>query len=421
MEETLEDPILDSPRSRPVSNRARMGLVALVGAVVLVSLALLSNAMDRRKPEALDTNRAELVAVTTGTVREVCVKEGQIVQPGDSIINFDDTTEQTILAEAQAKLQEVSAEAQGSDVAIAIPGPLSLGGRIIQTGPMTSEGPIPVLPRATASGKLAPLPPVSDSVDHGVPVPPGPSPKAKAEAEVKDLETDIQSAKDLVLTDQQAIESTQAELDDAQRNADAAKAIAGNKRRDADKMQMLLREGAVAQVEATRSEAMASSAQGAAEAAQRQADELKAKVEGLQSEIGDHKIKVALKEKELVAAKDRAAKAPDSVAPVHTDIMTPGLTDPVTTMHRPKPAFVREAAPPTSNEPAKVSVDLNAKRATDSKMQAAKAAVDNAEKDVLARRVRANRKGKIVQILVKPGSTVQPGQTLVIIQYDSKQ
>lgn len=390
----------------PTRTYRSMVLVATAGALLLGLLgwAAVRGEASGRNPSSLGY---ELMANTQGTVRQVLVNEGARVQAGETLVLLDDDVEQKELVAARQDLDRLAQELQASGIAVALPPGTGIGGRIVTVGPMP-KGDAP----ATGQTHLGALPPIT-----GTPGPnSAPAAKPDSAASAKDVLTEIETklveAKAEVVQLHQKHTDSVAEAEEAARNAAAAKVIADQRRQQAEKMRMLLREGAVSQVETSRAEAQYASAQGGYEASVKQADEARATAETALAEAGKAEAKVTQLEKERQAAVELVAKleALDR-APASAPAAAPAIDRPMPS----KPAFVK--ASPAPNVPAKVEIDSGAKRDADAKLADAKKRVDDAEAAVLARKIVAPRAGKIVKILVKVGDTIEQGKSVVVIQF----
>jgi len=383
-----------------------MVLVATAGAILLGLLgwAAVRGEVAGRAPSSLGY---ELMANTQGTVRQVLVTDGATVQAGETLLLLDDDAEQKELTAARADLDRLAQELQASGIAVALPPGTGIGGRIVTVGPLP-KGNSP----AQDQNHLGALPPITGTPGPNTTPPAKPESAASEEALLADIETKLAEAKAEVVQLEQKHTDSVAEAEEAGRNAAAAKVIADQRKQQAEKMRMLLREGAVSQVETSRAEAQYASAQGGYEASVKQADEAKASAETALADAGKAQAKVAQLEKERQAAVELIAKL-DTLekAPASAPAAAPVIDRPMPS----KPAFVK--ATPAPNVPAKVEIDSGAKRDADAKLAGAKKRVDDAEAAVLARKIVAPRAGKIVKVLVKVGDAIEQGKPVVVIQF----
>lgn len=409
--EDLSLPVSESSR-RP----RRIAAFSLTAGVIL--LFTLSYFAVRGRPQTTAVNGFELVATTDGVVSQVLVQEGQLVEQGELLVAFDDTAEQHELNAAQQALQAMASQVKNTDVAVAVTPPEGVAGRIVPIGPlprgprpsMPSNQKLPVLP-APKGAPNSPLPAV-----EAAPTTP-PTTTIDLEAGVRELETKIAETKNDILSTEHRLGTARTEAEDAQKNAEAAKVIADQRRQQMEKMKMLLSEGAVSQLETARAEVQYASAQGGYEVALRLADEARAKVQTLEDELAKQQKAVPELEKSLVANREMIKKVAAIKPTPMTNPATPAppireLDDRPSSL--PKPAFVQAA--PLPSTPTKVEVDKGAIREVDQQLAAARERVDKAEAALVARRFTSTRKGKVVRILVKPGEHVKAGQVVAIIQ-----
>jgi multidrug resistance efflux pump len=234
---------------------------------------------------------------------------------------------------------------------------------------------------------------------------------------LKSLDKKIEVAKSDVIELRQHQQAAHEEASEAQRNADAAKVMAEQRAKQAEKMRALLREGAVSQVDTSRAEAYAASAQGGYEVAKKQFDDLLAAETQYGQQALETEGRIAQMERDRVAAKTKAEAA--STPTTDLKPFVPQTINPsVESSSVRKPAFV--AVKPAANVPAKVVVNKDAKTEADSKLKAAKEKIDAAEKRLLERRISAPRAGTILKVLVKPGDSITPGHVIVLIKYDAE-
>lgn len=383
-----------------------MALVATAGAILLGFLgwAAVRGESPGRIPSSLGY---ELMANTKGTVRQVLVAEGATVQAGETLLLLDDDAEQRELVAARDDLDRLAQELQASGIAVALPPGTGIGGRIVTVGPLP-KGDAP----AAGQTHLGALPPITGTPGPNTTPPAKSASAASAKEVLADIETKLAEAKAEVVQLQQRHTDSVTEAEEAGRNAAAAKVIADQRKQQAEKMRMLLREGVVSQVETSRAEAQYASAQGGYEASVKQAEDAKAAAEATLVEAGKAEGKVSQLEKDRQAAIDLVAKL-DAIdkAPATAPAAAPVPDRPMPS----KPAFVKSS--PASNVPAKVEIDSGAKRDADAKLADAKKRVDDAEAAVLARKIVAPRAGKIVKVLVKVGDTIEQGKPVVVIQF----
>lgn len=375
-----------------------------VGGAGLALLALIGWLAVKPAPaRSLAASPQQLLALTSGTVKEISVREGDVVSEGDQLLLLEDGPEQRELAAARAELERIAQESQAAGIAVALPPGFGIAGRIVTTGNLKA-GPPPFRPSASgATDNIGPLPPAEGPSDgHGTPSSAKP---VSPDTRKSDLEQAIAEAKRSAADYRHKADEAGAVAEEAVRNAAAAKGIAEQRKREAEKMRMLLSEGAVSQVETSRSEAMAASTQGAYEAAVRLAEESAKQRDDLLVQAAKADAEAAAKEKELEAWKP----APKETTP--SPRLVPEVVRPDAIR---QPAFVRrEPSPPT---PAKVTVDKKAKEAADAKLEEAKLRLDRAETALNAKTIRSPRSGKVKRVLVKPGDAIRPG--LVLLEFE---
>lgn len=375
--------------------------MALVGAAGTVLLGLLGWAAFSRTPDLPPDAGYELLANTTGLIKDITVREGQEVHKGDLLLLLDDSAEQRALTVARTELDTLAQEAQSSNVAVAMPPGSGIGGQIVQIGP---------LPKGPPSERLGALPPVTETSrpasvpDDGI--------RQAAESNVRNLESKMEALQFQKIEVAQRRDDALNRAEEAQRNADASKVIADQRKKQSEKMQMLLAEGAVSRVEAARSESLYLSAQGGADAAQKMADEQRTAAGRHEAELVAIDSQMTQLTREIAAAKELVAKAPKDVAPSAS--LPVGKPVPEASIPN-KPAFVRSTQAP--NIPAKVEIDKGAKRDVDDRLAAAKLKVDEAEQLIEGRRLVAPRDGVIVKVLVKPGDSLRQGQSVLVIRF----
>lgn len=404
--EDLSLPATDTSR-RP--KRFAIG-VLVIGLALIVTFAVLAQS---GRGAGSSVQGVELVATAEGVVSQILVREGQTVAAGEILVAFDDQAEQAELVAAQQALQELAASVNTSEVAVAVTPPEGVTGRIVAIGPLPAgpppgSKPLPVLPAPKGTAQ-AQLPAV-----HSEGTTPT-EPKANLEGAVAELETKISETKNEVVSLEHRISTAKTEAEDATKNAEAAKVIAQQRKQQADKMRMLLGEGAVSQLETSRAEVQYASAQGGYEAALKMAEEANARVSTLEVDLAKQQKALPDLEKTLKITLDALKNAPKptpsvSVPPISE---TPVRTEPAP-RSVPKPAFVQPA--PLPNTPTKVDVDKGAIREADQLLSGAKERVDKAEAAIMLRRFNSTRAGKVVRILVKPGDRVKPGQVIAVIQ-----
>jgi multidrug resistance efflux pump len=401
---SLSDPVEDLhlPMPEPVQRSPR-GAYALLGSGLLALTVLAYFAFRGAPTRTTAVEGTALVATDAGVVSAVAVQAGQTVSAGDLILAFDDQAEQAELAAAQAALQELANETKESDLAVAITPPEGVTGRIVPIGPLPA-GP----PAGTPSVK--PLPAPKGTPESPLPAIGAASRGSVLEEAIRDTEAELAEIRTKMTELEHQIEQARVAQDEAERNAAAAKVIAQQRKQQADKMRMLLREGAVSQLETSRAEVQYASAQGGYEAAEDMVNEAIGKVRDLEAELAKGALTLPTLEKSLEITKNALKNAP--TPPLFTPPQTPVRE--VATAPVPKPARVQPT--PLPNLPAKVEVDKGGIREADEQMTAAKERVDKAEAAILARRISATRAGTIVKVLVKPGDSVQAGQVLVIIR-----
>jgi multidrug resistance efflux pump len=378
-----------------------MVLVGGAGVAVLAAMGWL--AVRPAPAQSLSGSPQQILALTSGMVKEISVREGDVVNEGDPLLILEDGPEQRELAAARAELERIAEESQAAGIAVALPPGLGIAGKIVTTGNLKA-GPPPFQP--TSSGRtdnLGTLPPAEGS--SGTHASPPSAKPVTPGTQRSDLEQAIAEATGHAADFRHKAEEAGAAADEALRNAAAAKGIAEQRKREAEKMRMLLSEGAVSQVETSRSEAMAASAQGAYEAAMRLAEESAKQRDDLLAQAAKADAEAAAKQKELEAWKPTPIEKP-APAPRFAPEMRPDASR--------QPAFVRrEPSPPT---PAKVTVDKKAKEMADAKLEAAKLRLDRAETALNARTVRSPKSGKVKRVLVKPGDAIRPG--LVLLEFE---
>lgn len=399
---------LTIPLPEPSRRSRRLPAILMVaGLTLMATLGFLATRDNARA--ALPAGATELLATQEGVIGSVMVAEGQSFSEGDLLLAFDDQSEQAELTAAHEALQALASEVKATDVAVAITPPEGVSGRIVPIGPLR---PVPVpkvdpLP-APIEGPNPTLPAVGPT---GTTVEPKPSAKAELEATIAAAETELAEAKTRKLNLEHQLAQLQSEAEDAQKNADAGKVIAQQRKQHADKMKMLLAEGAVSQLEATKADVQYASAQGGYMVAQEMADAAAKKLKDAEAEIAAASAQIPTLEKSIELQRDVLKKMPEpALSP--TPELAPPLRE-VETRPVPKPATVQPA--PLPNLPTKVDVDKGAIREADQLLAGAKERVDKAEAALIARRILAPRKGKVLKLLVKPGDRVKPGQVIAIL------
>lgn len=395
---------LTLPLPEPARRSRRWPVILMVvGLALMTTLGFLATRENARA--ALPAGATELLATQEGVVASVAVAEGQSFAEGDLLLSFDDQAEQAELTAAQEALQTLAGEVKATDVAVAITPPEGVSGRIVPIGPL----------RPTAVPKVDPLPSPIEGPNPTLPaVGPTtttPSPKTELEAGIAAAELELSEAKSRLLNLQHQISQSRTEAEDAQKNADAGKVIAQQRRQQADKMKMLLAEGAVSQLETAKAEVQYASAQGGYLVAQEMADAAAKKVKDLEAELASTEKSIPTLEKSIQVQKDVLKNLPEPKPAPMLDPATPVRE--VETRRVPKPATVQPA--PLPNLPTKVDVDKGAIREADQLLTGAKERVDKAEAALVAKRILAPRKGKVLKMLVKPGDRVKPGQVIAVI------
>ncbi len=403
----MTEPSADTVRLlKPTATYRKMGLVVVAG---LALLGVLGWAASSARNVAAVTEGYELLSLTQGSVKEVVVKPGQDVQKGDVLVLLDDTAEQKELADARIELERVAAETEGAGIAVAMPPAMAgLGGRIIQTGPMRGiTGPMPSIPKSKDDGKVGTLPPVTGAGDAE---PPGA--KFNFASEIAALEFQLEENKTAIIDGTQKADDAATLVSESEKNLQVARLIADQRKKQAEKMRMLLGEGVVSQVETSRSEALYASAEGGYLAAVKQVEELKAARDARLDEVAKAKTTVATLEKQIVNSKSLALKAASAPKPVDV-AANPTFVAPRREVI--KPAYVKSEPAPAV--PAKVTVDKGAKREMEGLMSTAKARFDKAEQALEGRRVVAPQAGTVTRVLVTVGDVIKPGTSVVVIRF----
>lgn len=401
MDSPVDDLTLPLPEPSRRSRRLPIALL-VIGCTLMATLGYL--AMRGQPHAALPEGATELVATLEGIVGKIHVAEGQEVVEGDLLLSFDDQAEQDELANAHAALQELASEVQASDVAVAITPPEGVTGRIVPIGPIWDNAPRRVDPLpAPEPGATPLLPPVQPEAG------PKPNPKRELEEAVTATESQLNEAKGHILNVQHQLETARSEALDAQKNAEASKVMALQRKQHVDKMRMLLNEGAVSQLETAKAEAQYASIQGAYLVAQENANDLARKVKDLEGDLARTEAAIPQLEKLLDIQRTALKNTPEPKVALPE---SPPLRE-VETRPLPKPAIVQPT--PLPSEPTKVEVDKGAIREADQLLAGAKERVDKAEAALIARRILAPRKGKVLKLLVKPGERVKRGQVIAIL------
>ncbi len=399
---------------RPTTIYRKMVLAVLLGTAILVALGYA--ATSRNLPWSPKEEGYELLALTSGVVKQVVVQPGQMVQKGDVLLLLDDTNEQQELADSRTELERVAAASQSAGIAVALPPPMAgLGGRIVTMGPLKGiKGEVPALPKAEDSGKVGTLPPVTGAGDAPEATE-APRPRTELDARVREMEEQVSTIQTSIVEMKQKADDAGAQLLEAERNAEAARVIADQRKKQAEKMRMLLGEGVVSQVETSRSEALAASAQGGYESALNQASEVKGARDAASAEVTKLEANASKLEKDIVVAKATLSKlaalpeAPPIASASTTRVPIPQMS---------KPAYVKaEPAPPV---PTKVLVDKGAKIEADGQLTAAKLRFDRAEAALEGRKIVASRAGTILKVLVRRGDQLTAGTSIVTIRFEDK-
>ncbi|MEQ1934419.1 MAG: hypothetical protein ABL962_11170, partial [Fimbriimonadaceae bacterium] len=193
---------------------------------------------------------ATLFADQTGTINRISALEGTVVEQGADLVFLEDTAEQQALEAAQAELQKVADELRASGVAIALPTfPDVLGGRIVQTRPMSSA------PTETTKN-LQPLPEVDGAKADVMPSSPSAS-SPSSPANVPALDAAIATATERIVTCRKLITDAELSIQETQKAVETARAIYEAAKVDADRSKMLYGNGAVSANESSRKENLA--------------------------------------------------------------------------------------------------------------------------------------------------------------------
>lgn len=379
----------------------------MVGA--FAALATIPNS-SQPKPGEVPVHEQRLLALTAGSVKQIVANEGQVVEAGEDIVMLDDAKEQEALIIAQAELQKLSSEARESGIAVTLPGPpAGLGGTIVQTGPMQVR---PNFTPGKPSKKVDPLPAI-----EGSDAAPGAEPKADPKA-IEKLRTEAKNKEASLRADAERydkdIEDAKLELEEAQRAQETARIIADRAKLASDRAKTLLAQGAISLNENARLDGQTRLQQSVYDNSTKKVEEVQAKIATLTAERDKALDKASRVGEDLKEAEAQAVPKISQAKPSTKSL--PDVRSAPTPRYS-KPAVIIPHRPEASTAPAKVEIDKGAKIETDEKLKQAKIKLDEAESAVMAKRITAQRRMRIVRWLIKPSDALTPSTPVAVVEF----
>lgn len=421
------DPIA---RARSI-RRMRFAAMACLVCVILAAIAM-STVPAKRDKAGLSANEFHDLPVKAeidGKLATLTVKEGDVVQAGQIIATIDEKDYLQAVKTAQDNYNQSFNAAADPGIAVALPGPVGNGmpsGTIVQSAPFKP-------PRTEPEKTTDRLPNVGGAATPGLP-----TPKSGADAAQSVLDSlirlnaqtteELTKAQDLVTATQDSLAQAKAEVGPLQKSVDVAQSIADKAQKDADRMQNLLAQGAVAARDVTRQQAFASTSQGALANAKKSLDAGNAAIADKQAELQSAQDRVA-KANEILKtlpskidqAKAKVALARKAAPPSMGETL-PSPTGGGPVSHKPASVHLKgpvSAAPPVLTgpvTPAPVHVDFGAPEKAKETIAKSLDALNKAQKNLDATKLRAPKAGKIVKILVAPGQGVYSGEAIMVIR-----
>lgn len=382
-----------------------IGVLAAAGV-----LAAVVNAprVEPRPPEGL-----RFIATKDGQVKEILVRDGDIVEAGVDLVMLDDESAQKSLLLAQANLEKVMSEARGSGVAVALPGPpTGIGGTIVQSGPFSVPTPATNPGPGKMPKNVKPLPEVSGTSDGATEIVPKPNPGSLTKLK-KEAEKEISEAKAEEAYCESEIENAKLELEEAQKALETSRIITERAKYDSEQGKRLLNEGAISRNASIQRDGQLRAQEAILENNRKRSEEVNRKIDGLKANLAKATRNREQAEADLKAAPEKATPKIETVKKVPFTTTAPKGAKPFVR----KPASVIQRPFEGSTAPAKVEIDKTVKRETDTQLTEAKAKVTEAEKGVLDRRLSAPKKMKIVKWLIRPSDQVKSGQAIAIVEY----
>jgi multidrug resistance efflux pump len=400
--------------STPPPQPARLKPVFWVGLALVVvggiGVASVSGGNANKLAKTVDSapqeEAFELKADASGRVVALGAKVGDQIPEDQELIFLNDEKEQTALDRAQTALQAAASEIKTEDVAVALPAQGTITGVIVpgrtpvpNPGPhVRPRGPVTALPSVEGSGKQIEVGGGNSPEPDAAPEEPAVDKAAikkkiaAAEAEIKEIDAKIENAKSEGGESEMAIATLKANADNAQR--------------EADRKQSMLVQGAISANEANSARVAAQMAKTNYETAKQKQGSAAEVIAGYQSQRDQALGRKEVAEQQLATA-ESAPKAKPRPQPRAPRIVS---TTPAPRIPQPGRVIVKRSAPKAI--PTRVDVDINKKLSLDQQLTSARAKVDAAEEAILARRIRAPKGLRLLEILVKPGEEVKPGMVV---------
>lgn len=409
---TAESPAPEKPKRQPLVVILPVALLAL-GLFYGIKYFVWAKNHVSTDDATIASDVISVAPQVSGTVLKVDVKENELVKKGQILVELDDATFKTAVAQAQANYDLAVAQSKG---AVAQTG---LTGRIGDAQIVQAQGQVEQSESA-AVGSTADV----QRSRSAVAVARAQASSATAgtrgaEAALKAAISNHQKALDSVKGAQSVVASSESAVKTAQANAAAAHASLDRARSDSQRAQTLLAQGAISAQEAEQLASQSRVAQAQADAADQQVTSAQSAVEQHRSEVATAQSQVAASEAaitqaraQIQASKDQetAARELISQAESQTKIAQSNVLQ-----NQAKIRQMRGTLLQANTAPVQVEITRSGQSQAEAKVEQAAAALKEAEIQLSRTKIYAPSDGRVSKKTVEVGALVTTGTPLMAI------
>lgn len=412
------------PEQKPQPDATQNGgkkrpLLIVLTLIVLVGLAMgirywrFASTHASTDNAAIASDVIQISPQVSGTVKQVLVKDNQLVKAGDLIVVLDDSTYRASVAQAQANLDAAVAQAKGAGVSVSITSQTGAGqeaqaqGAVEQAQSGISSAQADVAKgEAAVSSAIA----MSKSAQAGI---------GTARAAVNVAISNKQRFAEAVNSAQAQVQTAEAGVRAAQASVDAAQANATKSANDARRYQLLFSKGAVSEQVVDQANAASTSTRAQLEAAREQVAsaqatvlQRKADLGGARQQIEGADAAIAQARAQLSASQDQSSAAQAGIRSAQAQLSAAQQSVQAAMARRQQTLGQLTQA---KTAPSQVAVSRTAQQQAQAKIEQAQAALRAAKIQLGYTKIYAPKAGRVSKKTVEVGALVQPGAPLMAI------
>lgn len=397
----LDESAVDYKEAGKSKNRVVIGILifAIVAAVMGVRYWRYATTHVSTDDAALTSDVIQISPQVTGTVKQVLVKDNEVVKAGDLLVVLDDSTYKAAVDQAQANLVAAVAQAKGAGVSVTLA--QETGNAQIQQ----AEGSVQQA-RSAIVGAQADVEKTVAAVTSAR------ATARSADANIRTAEASLNMAVANKRKAIEAVQSAKALSESIRAKVKSAEAVYEKASRDARRYSGLVAKGAI-------SKQVAEDAESGALSAKAQVEEQQAVVVEREADVSADKQQLEAADASIEQGKAQLAAAQEQAAAARTGISS-ALAQQTVARQSVMQASARHIQATgqfsqASTAPHQVAVSQSAHSQALAKIEQAKAALASAKLQLGYTRIYAPIGGRISKKSVEVGSLVQPGAGLMAI------